>query len=923
MTRVLIVDDNLENRYLLQALMQGSGFEVIEADNGAEALAEARRQPPDLVITDLLMPVMDGYRLLHEWRRDPILATIPFIVYTATYTEPKDEKLALDLGADVFIVKPSDPEPFVQQVRQVLAKAQRGALLPPREPIADEHAVLKLYNEVLIQKLEDKCVQLEQRIAELDTSQERIQRLNRLYLALKETSQAIVQLRDRNKLFETVCRVAVEHGGFAMAWVGMLNPDTREIIPAAQAGVDPQWFSRLRPFTLRGPRRTPVEIALGEGRVYLCNDLESDPALTPIRGALRDAGLSAAASCPLRIDRRVVGALTLFSAEKNYFDDSLRDLITEMADDVSYALENFEKEEQRQYAEAQLRASEAVIRLNSQAIESTANGIMITSIEQAGQSIIYVNPAFERITGYTAAEVVGRNPGFLQGDDVKQLGVADIALAIRERREAQAVLRNYRKDGSLFWNELSIAPVRGATGEVTHFVGVMNDITDRMQYEEQLERQNNEDALTGLASRNLLRDRTAQAIAFAARHERSVALLFLDLDNFKRVNDSLGHGSGDAILRTIAHRIKSSVGPRDTPARLGGDDFVIALSDLSDPQDVTLMVNRILRELAQPVSVGGRDIRVSASIGVSVFPQDGNDYETLLRNADVAMYSAKQAGRNTFRFYTTGMNEEALHRLDLESKLRQALSRGEFILHYQPLVRIADGQIEDVEALLRCRDGDGRLMLPAEFIPLAEDSDLIVPIGEWAIQNACRQVQLWRQQGCEVRVAVNLSARQFRDRNLVHMVRCCLDDHRVPPELLKLEITESTAMENAEQTAGLLAELKALGVGLSIDDFGTGYSSLAYLRRFPIDQLKIDRTFVHDMLGHPDNAAIVLGIIGLARNLRLQTVAEGVETEQQRDYLREIGCDLMQGFYFSRPLPPDELPLLLKNGGTREPRKKG
>lgn len=916
MTCVLVVDDKRENRYLLRAMLSAHGFEIMEAEHGAAALVEARHRPPDVVISDLLMPVMDGYTLLRHWKGDPLLREAPFIVYTATYTDAKDEQLARDLGADAFIVKPADPEAFIQQVSRVLAEARTGRHAV-RAPAVDDQAALKLYSEALVRKLEQKNEQLEQNLAEITASRQRVERLNRLYLALSATNQAIVHCRDRDSLFQIVCRIAVEHGGMTMAWIGMLDEPTQEIIPIACAGDCQEWLESMRPFSLRSPRRAPVEMALGEDQVFLSNDLDNETALLSLREMLRQKALRSAASCPLHVGGRAVGALTLFAGEKNYFDDRMRDLVIEMTDDLSFALDNFEREEQRQRAEQRLCESEEFIRLASRAIEATANGILITSLSsQPPNAIIYVNPAFERITGYSAKDVVGHNPAsFLYGQDSDQIGVAEIHAAVRDRREAEMELRNYRQDGSPFWSELTIAPVRDAAGLATHYVGVINDITDRKRYEEQLERQNNEDALTGLASRNLLRDRTGQAIAFAARHDRAVALLVADLADFKRINDSLGHGVGDTVLRAAAERIAGCIRERDTLARLGGDEFVILLSDLAGLQDAPLMAARILRALERPLEIAGRSISISACIGVSVFPQDGADYDTLLRNADAAMYSAKGEGGNTFRFYATSMNEAALRRLELESRLRQALARDELELHYQPLIGVGGGPIGDAEALLRWRS-EGRLVSPADFIPLAEDTGLIVAIGEWVLRAACRQARLWQQAGHELRISVNLSARQFRDRNLAEMVRRCLKDNNLQGHLLKLEITETAVMENAEEAADVLAELKTLGVGISVDDFGTGYSSFAYLRRFPIDQLKIDRSFVQDMIDHPDSAAIVQGIIDLARSLHLQTVAEGVETEQQRQFLVRAGCDLMQGFLFSRPLPVDELRVLLEDAGT-------
>ncbi|MDP2368883.1 EAL domain-containing protein [Rhodoferax sp.] len=903
--RVLIVDDREDNRYLLRVLMQGHGFEVEEAPDGVRALEMARTRVPDLVISDLLMPVMDGYTLLRHWKADAALRRTPFVVYTATYTQPKDEHLALDMGADAFIVKPAEPDVFMGRVHEVLQAASRHPQAA-RAPTVSEPESLKVYNEVLVDKLEKRSAQLEQHVAELRLAQEQILRLNRLYAALSETNKAIVHAPDKAYLFAELCRIAVQRGGLAMAWVGWLDPVTQEVVPVARSGGEPAWLKRLAPLSLLGPPRVPIELAMVHGKPYLSNDLQADPALALIADDLSRLGYQSAASFPLRVADRLVGGVSLFATEKNFFDRELLDLVTEMVSDVAFALSNLEKEAQRQLAQERLRSSEEASRLNSRAVEASANGIMISELASAGLHIIYVNPAFERITGYSAEEAIGRDARFLMGADAEQLGAQEIAAAVRERREGDAILRNYRKDGTLFWNELAIAPVRDAGGEVTHFVGIINDITERKQYEEQLERQNNQDALTGLASRNLLKERAELAIAFAARQHRSVALLFLNLDHFKRINDSLGHTFGDAILVAVATRLSATMRERDTLARIGGDDFVVVLSDLASPQDVPLLADRLLHHIAVPIPLQDREINVTASVGVSLYPQDGDDYDTLLRNADAAMYRAKDAGRNAFRFYTADMNAQALRKLELEARLRHALDRDELLLHYQPLLSLTTNEVTDVEALVRWRATDGTLISPLDFIPLAEETGLIVPIGQWVLRSACCQAQQWRDAGLELRMAVNLSARQFRDDKLVQTVRDALVDSGLPARLLKLEITESAVMENAEQAARILSELKALGLGISVDDFGTGYSSLAYLQRFPIDQLKIDRSFVQDITLHPESASIVHSIIGLARNLRLQTVGEGVETLQQRDFLRGAGCDLMQGFLFSRPLAPAE-----------------
>ncbi len=910
--RVLVVDDRLDNRYLLVSLFKGHGFQVDEARHGDEALAKARNLPPDLVVSDLLMPVMDGYSLLRQWRADDQLKAIPFVVYTATYTQEKDRKLALELGADAFVVKPTDPDDFMAQMRHILGQAQAGTLKPPALS-PDTEPSYKLYSEVLVRKLESTSIELQARIEELTQSQEHIQRLNRLYASLSETNQAIVHITDPDELFHRVCRIAVECGGFSLAWIGLLDKARGDIRLKASFGEGASWFAGEQPFYTNDALRLPVQFAVSDEQIFLCNDLANCSPLDAYRELLDKANFRSAASLPLRLKGELIGAITLFAAQKGFFDDALEALVKEIAGDLSYALDNFAKEQERRESEERLKASEAANRLNARALEASANGVMICDIETNKYPIRHVNPAFERITGYSGVEVLGRDPGFLLGKDLDQPGMVELRSAIKDRRETGVVLRNYQKDGSLFWNELTMAPVVDDTGTVTHFVGVINDITERKRYEAQLERQYNEDALTGLASRNLLRDRVNQAIAFAAHQHKKIALLFIDLDGFKRINDSLGHLVGDAILCAIAERVRATTSDMDTCAHLSADEFAVLLTDLVRPQRALAVANDLLLAINQPLTAAGRQFDMTASIGISLYPEDCRDYDSLIGNADTAMHHAKEAGRNTVRFYAASMNAEALHRLNLDSRLRRAIDQNELLLHYQPLVRVSTGRVTDAEALIRWRGSDGKFISPVDFIPLAEETGLIIPIGEWVLRTACAQTQAWTQEiGVVLRIAVNLSARQFRAKDLVKTVVQVLADTGLPASQLKLEITESALMEDAAKAASILLELKRLGVTVSIDDFGTGYSSLAYLRQFPIDQLKIDRAFVQDVTRHADSAVIAKSVVELASQLRLETVGEGVETQEQQAFLQSVGCDLIQGYLFSRPLPAEEFAALLR-----------
>ncbi|MEO8304270.1 MAG: EAL domain-containing protein [Betaproteobacteria bacterium] len=410
------------------------------------------------------------------------------------------------------------------------------------------------------------------------------------------------------------------------------------------------------------------------------------------------------------------------------------------------------------------------------------------------------------------------------------------------------------------------------------------------------------DALTGLPNRTLLVDRIEQAIARAQRSDGKLAVMFLDLDRFKNVNDSYGHAVGDLLLSGIAERLTASMRAEDTVARLGGDEFVVSIPHVAGPDEAEVVASRILAELARPFTISGHEIHADFSIGIAMYPLDGNTADALMRNADTAMYHAKESGRANYQFFTAKMSERVSHRLSTETSLRRALERGEFVVHYQPQVELKPGRLIGAEALLRWPQADRQLISPAEFIPIAEDMGLIVPLGEWVLLEACSQAKVWQAQHPGLRIAVNLSARQFRQKNLIKMIEHVLAETELAPGLLELELTEGMLMHNVEEAALILVRLDEMGVRLAIDDFGTGYSSLSYLKSFPIHNVKIDRTFVRDIGTDPDDAAIVTAIAAMAHSLNLTVTAEGVESEDQAAFLRFLDCDLAQGFYFGHPL---------------------
>jgi len=540
------------------------------------------------------------------------------------------------------------------------------------------------------------------------------------------------------------------------------------------------------------------------------------------------------------------------------------------------------------------------LRLAQKVFENSAQAILVTD---AAARIVSVNPAFTEITGYRADEALGQNPSKFASGRHDATFYAAMWGALQKHGIWAGEVWDRRKNGAVFPKWLTINAVSDAdTGAVTHYVAIFSDITEQKENAARIEHLAYHDALTGLPNRYALNAHLAQSIADARRNGSQLAVMFIDLDRFKTINDSLGHDVGDQLLIAVAKRIRAALREADTVARLGGDEFVVVVSGIAGPEDAARVAEKIVAEVGEPLVLAGHALHVSPSIGIGMFPTDGAGIDTLMKNADAAMYHAKQHGRNGFRFFTADMNAAASERLLYETQLHHALDRGEFFLVFQPQVEIDSGRVVGVEALLRWRHPDRGEILPDRFIPVAEEIGLIVPLGAWVIEEACRQAMLWEGGASRLRVAVNLSVHQLEERRLAEHVAATLARTGLPAERLELEITESAVMRHPGAAIEMLRSLAALGVRLAIDDFGTGYSSLSYLKRLPNSRLKIDRSFVMDLETDPNDVAITEGIIALARSLGLAVTAEGIETAAQLDMLKRFGCGEGQGFLFSRPL---------------------
>ncbi len=563
----------------------------------------------------------------------------------------------------------------------------------------------------------------------------------------------------------------------------------------------------------------------------------------------------------------------------------------------------------RRQSDLALRESERRLRLAARIFESTQESIMMTD---ADANIVAVNAAFEHSTGYTEQEVLGRNPSILASNRHDSAFYRAIWSSLQTHGQWRGEIWNKRKNGEIYPERIAIDAVRGDDGETDAYISVSSDVTALKEAHHQVDFLSNHNPLTLLPNRAVLIERLRTAIGAARDGERQIALLLFNLDRLQRINDSLGHETGDTMLREIARRASTLAGPHDVLAHLGGDEFVLLLTQCLDSDDIVAHAGGLIEAVARPFDVGGHDLIVTTSIGISIYPRDGASPSELLKAADVALSHMKDTGRNGFRFFKGEMNAQALRWMSLETHLRRAIERGELSLNYQPQISLADGQICSMEALLRWRSPELGQVAPNDFIALAEDTGMILPIGNWVIRQACTQNKAWQDAGLpRLRVAVNVSAHQFMVGTVPAVVREALRESGLEARYLEVELTESVMMHDTEATAAQLTELTEMGVSISLDDFGTGYSSLGYLSRFMLDKLKIDQTFVRNITTEPRSAAIAQATIALAHGLSLVVIAEGVETEGQLAFLRGIGCNEVQGYLFSRPVPADEMARLM------------
>ncbi len=725
-------------------------------------------------------------------------------------------------------------------------------------------------------------------------------RFTQTYAALAETNRAVRHAGSETDLFDVVCRIAVKQGGMQMAWIGKLQKASEDMQPIAYYCANPGHMNELA-----DTANSPIPggygaacIAIRDGQAVIIQNIAAHPGAHQPQTEAKDGfDWQSSAAFPIYRAGRPYAVLSIYHAEKNAFDELLAGLLNDMVKDIGFALDVLATEVERKAAEQKLI-------LYGKIFETTLEGILITD---ANHDIIDVNQAFSRITGYSRQDALGNNITMLKFADHNAY-YADIWQTVKRNGHWSGELWKVRKNGEVYPEWMSISAIVDTQGEASHFVGISSDISVIKQHEKQLEKIAHFDALTGIPNRVLLADRLQQALSRTRRQQNMLAICYLDLDSFKPINDSHGHEAGDKVLIEIAHRIGSALRGDDTVARLGGDEFVILLLDIESRLECANSLDRLLSIIAKPIPLLGQLFTVTASIGVSLYPLDDESADILMRHADQAMYIAKNMGKNCFHIFDPDQDSRQKQHHAQRARLKQGIQANEFVLFYQPKVDMHNLQVVGVEALIRWKLPEEGLLLPHEFLPHIENHELEIQIGEWVIDTALAQMEQWRNEQLELDVSINIAASQLQSAGFVDMLHRKLAEHPlISPQRLQIEILETAALADISAVAAIIQACAGLGVRFALDDFGTGFSSLAYLRRLPADTLKIDQSFVRDMLVDNEDSAIVQGVIALAQTFKRITVAEGVETEQHFQALRRMNCDIGQGYGIARPMPAEEV----------------
>lgn len=1040
---ILIIDDVPTNLAVVAEHLAQSGFQIKVAVTGGAGLKIAQRSYPDLILLDVMLPDLDGYKICRLLKGDIKTRDIPVIFMTAM-TQTGDKVKGFEVGGVDYITKPVQSEEVLARVsthlklrdltrdlavanesleRRVEERTTELAMANDRlkaeiderknaqaalAQSAQEYRslaenspdniirydrqcraiylnstlarVLAIDNEELLGKTpmefgfggpqvsheyerhirqvlesgetsdmellvpdldKDKVPHhhLVRFAAERDTrrnitgvlaigrditvlkkNEEAVKHLNRELRALSDCNQVLVRAVDEKELLDEVCRIICDKAGYYLAWVAYAQNDAdKPIRPAAWASIggNEEFVGRLQALW-NDPDygRSLCGATLLNGEID-CVDFATCPGENSWHDVAVQFGFKSSIALPLQDENEhTFGALIIYSTEVNAFTPEEQRLLSELSDDLAFGIVNLRRGIEHDKAEEQ-------IRIAATAFEAQ-EGILITD---AQQKILRVNQAFTEITGYPAEEAIGATPRMLSSDRQDDTFYQRMWNAIQGNDSWQGEIWNCRKNGEVYPVWLNITAVKDPNDQVSHYVGTMTDITERKAAAAEIEYLAYHDPLTNLPNRRLLLDRLEQALASSARKQYRGALLFIDLDNFKILNDTRGHNVGDQLLLDVAQRLAHCVRKEDTISRFGGDEFMIMLNNLGANRRLAGehsrdVAEKILNIIRQPYLIDGHEHHITPSVGITLFDGGEKSVHELMKQADIAMYQAKADGRNRLRFFDPEMQALLAKRATLEAALRRGVDEQQFFLHYQPQVDSVKGII-GAEILLRWKHPERGLVSPAEFIPLAEESGLILPIGQWVLESACNQLREWSKNPHtrELLLAVNVSQCQFRQDDFVDQVHRVLEVTGAPAMRLKIELTESLLIEDMEDSIKKMHALKAIGVKFSLDDFGTGYSSLSYLTRLPLEQLKIDMSFIRHLPDNHNDAVVVQTIITMAQSLRLTVIAEGVETELQRQFLEQHGCTTYQGFLFSKPVIRDDFEALLmsaRDNGSSE-----